>query len=210
MASAMIHIAVASEINKKIKKDYHKLFIGSIAPDIAKFIGQGKDKSHFIDEAGSDIPNLEKFLIKYKNNLDDDFVMGYYIHLYTDYLWYKYFIARMISNDVITRLDGTKVKCDNDLLTFYMYNDYTNLNIKLIDEYNLNLKIFYDEIPDIKNIIEEIPMDKINVVVDNMGIILENTEIHKDYIFNLESVNDFINSCVKEILENLKNYRKDE
>ena len=29
---------------------------------------------------------------KYKNHLNDDFVMGYFIHLYTDYLWFKYFI----------------------------------------------------------------------------------------------------------------------
>ena len=45
------------------------------------------------------------------------------------------------------------------------YNDYTNLNIKLIDKYNLDLKIFYNELPQLHNIIEEIPMDKINVIV---------------------------------------------
>lgn len=46
----------------------------------------------------------------------------------------------------------------------YLY-DYTNLNIKLIDKYNLDLKIFYNELPQLHNIIEEIPMDKINVIV---------------------------------------------
>ena len=40
MASAMIHIAVASEINKTINRDRNRLLIGSIAPDLAKILGQ--------------------------------------------------------------------------------------------------------------------------------------------------------------------------
>jgi hypothetical protein len=36
MASSIIHIAVAHEINKKLQFEEDKLLIGSIAPDIAK------------------------------------------------------------------------------------------------------------------------------------------------------------------------------
>ena len=39
MASALIHIAVANEINKKLNKDKSKLLIGSRAPDISKIVG---------------------------------------------------------------------------------------------------------------------------------------------------------------------------
>ena len=85
MASAIIHIAVANELNKKLKRNSSKLLIGTIAPDISKEIGQNKVKSHFLDSKDTDIPNIKKFLNKYKNNLNDDFVLGYYIHLYTDY-----------------------------------------------------------------------------------------------------------------------------
>lgn len=48
MASAIIHLAVA-----KVLKPYFNItnendyYLGSIAPDIAKQIGQKKDKSHF-------------------------------------------------------------------------------------------------------------------------------------------------------------------
>ena len=38
VASALIHIAVASEVNKKVKRDRSKLLIGSIAPDLAKIM----------------------------------------------------------------------------------------------------------------------------------------------------------------------------
>ena len=48
MASALIHIAVASEVNKKVNRDRSKLLIGSIAPDLAKIMGEEKERSHFI------------------------------------------------------------------------------------------------------------------------------------------------------------------
>lgn len=35
MASSVIHIAVANELNKVLKKDKKSILIGSIAPDIS-------------------------------------------------------------------------------------------------------------------------------------------------------------------------------
>ena len=110
MASSVIHMAVASEINKVIRRDNDRLLIGSIAPDISKQVGESKVKSHFLDEQGNDIPNMDRFLEKYKSKLDDDFVLGYYIHLYTDYLWFKYFLPEVYKKDCVTKLDGTVVK----------------------------------------------------------------------------------------------------
>jgi len=101
MASYVIHIAVAQEINKVLKKDKKKLLIGSIAPDLSKLLGETKVKSHFLDSEQDLIPKIDRFLNKYKNNLDDDFVLGYYIHLYTDYLWFKYFTPKFYKNDTL-------------------------------------------------------------------------------------------------------------
>ena len=47
----------------------------------------------------------------------------------------------------------TVVECKGHMIELYIYNDYTNLNIKLIDEYNLDLKIFYNKLPQLDNII---------------------------------------------------------
>ena len=71
MVSSVIHMAVAKEINKRIKRDENKLLIGSIAPDISKHLGQSKLFSHFLDSVDSDIPNIDKFLNKYKDRLYD-------------------------------------------------------------------------------------------------------------------------------------------
>ena len=200
MASAVIHLAVANEINKKLNRDKSQLLIGAIAPDISKFIGEDKTKSHFLKELDSNIPDIESFLNKYKNCLTDDFVIGYFIHLYTDYLWFKYFVTEFYDKPMITKLDGTVVKCSGNMLSLYVYNDYTNLNIKLIDRYNMDLKIFYNQLPKLSNIIEEIPMDKMGLLLSQMGIIIENSKEKKDYIFNIENVEKFITTSVELIL----------
>ncbi len=200
MASAVIHLVVANELNKKLNRDSNKLLIGSISPDISKLIGENKIKSHFISEAGSDIPDIGKFLNKYKSNLTDDFVLGYFIHLYTDYLWFKYFMSELYNDTMIKRLDGSVVKYDEDTLINYIYNDYTDLNIKLIDKYNLDLKIFYNELPKFNYIIEEIPMNNIKLVVDKIGIIIENSKESKNYMFDLKNIEKFIDISVDLIL----------
>lgn len=206
MASSMIHIVVANEINKILNRNNKKLLIGSIAPDIAKLIGMNKKDSHFQDKDDT-LPCLDEFLKKYKKDLNDDFVLGYYIHLYTDYLWFKYFEPDFYKNGVIHKLDGTIENIPPEKKMEYFYNDYTNLNIKLIDEYNLDLSIFYEELPTFNNIIKEIPMNKIQIIIDQAGIIIENTKESKSYVFDMDVVNKFIKTSVYYILSNLKDIR---
>lgn len=205
MASSVIHICIANEINKVLKRDDRKLLIGTIAPDISKLIGESKYYSHFLDDIDNNIPNLEKFLNKYKCYLDDDFVLGYYIHLYTDYLWFKYFIKKVIKGNYIKELDGTLVKYTKKSFLYYVYNDYSNLNIQLINKYNFPLKIFYEEIPDIKNIINEIPMDKLNLIVDKVGVLIEDASNGKKYLFDIDDIVNFIDDCKVIILKELEN-----
>ena len=87
MASAIIHLAVAKTLEQylpiKNKRDY---YLGSIAPDISKQIGENKQRSHFLINTRDDIPNMELFREKYPNFKDNSFDLGYYIHLYTDRL----------------------------------------------------------------------------------------------------------------------------
>ena len=204
MASAIIHMVVANEINKKINRDSDKLLIGSIAPDISKFLGQTKIKSHFLSDENNDIPNIKAFLKKYINNLDDDFVLGYFIHLYTDYFWFKYFIPEIYRKNFITKLDGTVVKCSGNMQEMYIYNDYTNLNTKLLDSYNLKLDIFNNSTPVFTNIIDEIPMEKIDIIINQVLFVIENSKTNKDLVFNFENIENFIKMTVELILSKLK------
>lgn len=204
MASSVIHMCVAKEVNKYLKRNEKDILIGSIAPDISKQINETKLKSHFLDNEFSNLPNIEKFLNKYKNDFNNDFVMGYYIHLYTDFLWFKYFIPNFIKNDYIYNLKNEKVKLSEEEKTKYIYNDYTNLNVNLIDEYELDLSIFYEEAPDFKNIIEEIPMNKIQIIIDKTGLIIKNSKEFKAFVFDLDIINKFIEFSTSDILSKLE------
>lgn len=205
MASAVIHIAVAKEINKDLKMKEKELFLGAIAPDISKQLGESKVKSHFLLNDKSDLPILDNFLNKYQDNLNNPFIMGYYIHLFTDYLWFKYFISEITNdNDYIKLLNENKITCSKEEISKLIYNDYTNLNILLIEEYNLDLSLFYEEleIPNIK--FDEIPLNKLQIIVDQMGIIIANSKKEYTYSFNIDNIKQFIEFCKKIIINDIK------
>ena len=205
MASAVIHLAVAKEINKNLNMNEKELFLGTIAPDISKHLGDTKVKSHFLTDKDSDLPNLEAFLKKYEKKLDSPFIMGYYIHLFTDYLWFKYFIREISnSNDYIKLLSGETLKCSADEITRLIYNDYTNLNVLLIDEYNLDLSLFYEELRTPNIDFDEIPIDKLQIIVDKMGIIIENSKKSFAYSFDIDNIKPFIKLCTDIISEDIK------
>lgn len=83
------------------------------------------------------------------------------------------------------------------------YNDYTNLNIKLIDEYNLDFKKFYNELLQLDNIIEEISMDKINKIVEQTAVIIEISRKYKDFIFNIDNGKKIIELSINLILSKI-------
>lgn len=106
--------------------------------------------------------------------------------------------------NMITKIDGSIVKCNGNMLCFYIYNDYTNMNIRLLDEYNMDLSIFFNDPPHLENIIDEIPMEKIDIIINTAGIIIKNTKEHKDLIFNIKNIKSFINLSVEFILAKLE------
>lgn len=205
MASSIIHICVAKKINKFLNYDEKHLYLGTIAPDISKLIGETKHKSHFLKSIDSDIPNINAFLNKYQPYLKDPFVMGYLIHLYTDKIWFDDFITNKICNTTIKMLDGTIIGGDEEKAKFLIYNDYTNLNIQLIDYYNLDLSLFYEQIPFPDDIIEEIPINKLQILINKTGEIIANSKERKSYLFDITDIVQFIDMCTDEIAEKIKN-----
>ena len=129
---------------------------------------------------------------KYSNTLKNSFNLGYFIHLYTDKLFYKDYYPLFIQDDFLE----SKVKCLNgEILNLkiedrrkLIYNDYSNLNNLLIDEYNLNLELFYNEYIEPKTNIVEIPIDKLNLLIEQAGIIIENLTKDKNYIIDISTI----------------------
>ena len=206
MASSLIHVAVCNELNKKLRRNPEQLLIGTIAPDISKLVGESKLYSHFLDDENVGVPNLTRFLNRYIKDLHDDFVLGYYIHLYTDYLWFKYFIPEVYNGEknLIKKLDGTIVNCHGHMAELYIYNDYTNLNELVVKKYKLDLSFLDSNKLVFKDIIREIPIDKIDLIINKTKEIYEGSKIRREYVFDIDNINNFIELAVKLIAADLE------
>lgn len=207
MASVIIHMCVAKRANEILKRNEKVFLLGSIAPDISKQIGETKIKSHFLKNENNDIPEIEKFLNKYKDTFrNNDFNLGYYCHLFVDMIWFAIFMPEYCKYDdeEITYLNGNKKKLSKETIVKLLYNDYTNLNIKMIDEYNLDLSLFYEDMPRIESNIDEIPIDKLSILIDKMGIIIANSKERGTIIFNTDGICRFIDKTAEDFVNSLK------
>ena len=202
MASTIIHLAVAKQMESKLNiKSKYDFYLGVIAPDISKQIGQSKEISHLLINTKDDVPNMELFEYRHKDYKDFDFDLGYYIHLYTDKLWFESFINKITNTEYIKLLDGSIVKTTPDEMMNMIYSDYTNINQTIIDEYALDLKIFYEEFKKPETHINEIPVDKLDILINKMGILIENSKESKPYSFDIEPVKEFIDEASEIILK---------
>ncbi len=201
MASSVIHICVAKKINETLRLNEKEFYLGSIVPDISKFIGEPREKTHFITKANSDVPEINLFLDKYREYLNDTFVLGYFVHLYTDKIWFEKFMPSRFYDDKIKLLDGTLLKVTEDEWTDMMYNDYTCIATKLFDYYNPDLSLFYEDFEKPNNVIEELQMDKLPIFIEKSGEFIMASKDGKTYLFNLEEVIAFVNECNDEILK---------
>ena len=82
-----IHLGVCREVNKKYKLDNDLVLFGSILPDFLD-----RSYSHYYD--GGPLPNFDLFLNKFKDNINNPLVIGYYIHLLTDYYYNDYIYSK--------------------------------------------------------------------------------------------------------------------
>ena len=208
MASIVIHMSIANELDKKLKrKNHNELMLGAIAPDISRIVGEKREESHFSDE--NDLPDLNKFIKKYKKQLNSDFILGYFIHLYTDYLWKNLFLKEFEYRDSIKYKDsmflinGSSVIYDEDEFNKFLYNDYTNININLLDEYGLDLSLFYEplHLPEAK--VDEIPMERLQELLDYSGVIIKNSKETKSYVFDITEIKKFIDLSVSIIYSDI-------
>lgn len=207
MASTIIHLAVAKELEKSLKiKNKYDYYLGSIAPDLAKQMGRSKIESHFLMNTYlSDVPNMKMFLNKYPNFRDNAYDLGYYVHLYTDKVWFEDFMTDITTETCIKLKDGTVYRTTKEEMQQLIYSDYTNLNIKLIEEYDLDLSLFYEEFREPRSQITEIPTDRLDILINKMGILIENSKEDKTYTMDLIQIKEFVRKTVRLIQKELIN-----
>ena len=207
MASTIIHLAIAKKVQEKVKvKNLYDFYLGATAPDISKLIGQTKDTPHFLINTQDSIPNMQIFVKRYPLFKYNSFDLGYYTHLYTDKVWQEEFLPKHVNKNVITLLDGTTLKKSITEINQMIYSDYTNLNTKVIENYDLDLSLFYEEFKKPKTSLKEIPVDKLDILLNKIGIIIENSKEEKTYTFDIDTIKDFIDTTSETIIKEIQKY----
>jgi hypothetical protein len=154
------------------------------------------------------IEDYKSFYNKYKNNLDDPFVLGYLIHLMTDF-YYK----KNVTSRYQFKIDGVKkiktkdgyFEGTNEEIKEYLHNQNAIATAKIAKHFNVEvigldkvIECFVDEI-DLSGLINTI--NYINEA--NFKVFTSESEIYEDD----DLFNDVIN-CSKFILKELENLKK--
>ena len=189
MPSAIIHASVAKKINKVLKLDEELFILGNIAPDCwrnGKNFGS-RALSHFLPDNAVD-EDYHLFYNKYKNNLNDPFVIGYLVHLMTDFYWRH----NVTVNDV--RLP---------LVDDFNINNYERKNFVRAEHFTLGEVAKYYNlseivIPDYKfYVVEEIDLTGLADTVYYINNAYFNCEYHNYNVFDY----DKIIKCIEDLSE---------
>lgn len=111
-----IHLAVATKLNEKYKLNKEQFLYGSILPDVLNTNSYGRDFSHFFGTKYHDvckeeiITDVEKFESAYKDRLDKALILGYYVHILTDYFYNDYVFRNFYTRDENDHITGIRTK----------------------------------------------------------------------------------------------------
>ncbi|MGN0602281.1 MAG: hypothetical protein ACI4I7_06190 [Oscillospiraceae bacterium] len=140
MASRLIHVAIAYELEKTLPiKNKNRFLIGHILPDAVLSANKRDINTHFIDiyDNGSKKHfDSQKFFNRYrKEALSDELYLGYYFHLIQDCIFrgVLYYEINLIS------LRGTPGFLDE------LYRDYRIINGWAVKNYGLEYSFFEPE-----------------------------------------------------------------
>ena len=137
MASWSIHLGVAKRVNEKLKLNKDLFYLGNLIPDVDYGNKVSKKDTHFyynnpcLNCPKIHLPNSVMFLSIYKDSLNDDLIMGYYVHLLTDYFYNKYIYSNcLITND---DKDIVGVKLKTGKIKYFLHDDIFNKKYKQYD-----------------------------------------------------------------------------
>ena len=135
MPTHKMHMAIANKVNKTLKLDNDMVMIGSVLPDLT--VDKRHRISHFKngEEGIEGTANPYKFLLKYKDMLDNPVMVGYLIHLLTDRFFNSYVFQNYYIYDENTHLIGIKFHDEEVMMPiekiryekhrdFYVYDKY--------------------------------------------------------------------------------------
>ena len=194
------HLEISKELNKSLKynKEEYELFaFGSILPDInnghlVKDIS--KILEHRITHFKGEYNSYINFYNKYKDNINNPLILGYFTHLYTDFNWNKNFYE---NDKIVVNNEADHIKMRQ--MKQYDFMIYNNEFVENTIEINHIDKILEDT-----KKIEEVSITKEDII--KVKQFLDNKEKY-EYDFKFYSLEQ-LDKLKDETIEILKNMIK--
>lgn len=193
MPNWKVHLEIAKRLNFKFKytqKELEEFNLGNILPDInncfiVKDISKKLDHkyTHYQDER--ETPSYENFEKIYGRKIyEEPIILGYYIHLYTDYSWNNYFYTNYNNHEKLKNLSHEEKR----IIKQEDFKVYNNLFME-------NKPQFVDK----KNLVEKTKL------IDRVFVNKNDIENVEKFLKEQEKTNNTYKILSKEILDNLMN-----
>lgn len=166
-------------------------------------------------------PDLDLFLNKYRQLLNDSSCLGYYFHLYIDRVYAKDYIPQIITfydknrQEATDRADITHalIKRTGELVPIktifsdeYYYGDFTKMNTYLMKRFSLST----DLVCDVENPgIEEVDYNNMHKIQKQLQGYLDVPEsaVNELKVFDVEDLLKFLDKAAGEFAEMLGNHK---
>ena len=111
MSSHKIHLVIAKKVNDRINMDLDSIMIGTVLQDICN--EKDHSISHYQEKVLERLANLDKFVEKYRDKIDNPILVGYLIHIlidrfYNEYMFKHFYIYDKDDNGIRMYLKSKK------------------------------------------------------------------------------------------------------
>lgn len=226
MPSWAIHLKVANKVCDKLNiyEQKNNFVIGNVIPDIysghilknaSKKIEY--DTSHYkelviINGGKFYLPNYDMFKNIHIDDLDDKLILGFLIHLMTDYYFNKYTYKNKILLDNVGEVKGIKTKrdevlnCGRKTATKMKQEDFESFSQMIeLERYNVSYTSnVFESLKKIKTF--DVENDDIVKIVNFLNSIINTNEIKTKplILFSKEELNTMIDECVDFVISYIK------
>lgn len=197
-----IHLEIANRIKDKINIGSNEYLFGNILPDVQDgyLVKDISNILNHLDNHYNDLINntYDAFYEIHKEIINEDIVIGYLVHLLTDFYFNKSFDKKYKwldnSNIELELLTGEKVIMDRDLAGIkYKQHDFKVFEKELIKQKEIETPVFEKDLTyksnlitvininenDVKKVIKYFDDEFYNVNIDNEYLIYEKEELEK-------------------------------
>ena len=207
-----MHLVIIKRVNDVLNRNLDKLMLGVSLPNLSNY---DHNVSHFRKD--SCLSDIDLFVSKYKDKLEDDIMLGYLIHLLIDNFFKEFFNDNIITYDDNGKangyiFNGIKRESNFDSIKDMIKQDYKSYSEYLLDKKMVN-KYSSDEcVKDYKTFLEcSVDSNHLyeHIISSNMDVDKHKNvfKLFKRYKFRVlprDMYDDLMNRSVLYVLEQIK------